>query len=258
MSSDTTPTAVRPNRLVWWFVAGLPLGLVVMGALSFIFYFQKRNQRMTPQPSRLAAMLRKDLSMEDFARYERILSQDLGERSLNKPENLDAAASFIESTLGLNNMGYAAVRRGFTLQGRELVNIEAELRGSQRPRDLVLVAARYDGSDVRGLAAMLCLANALTATTHSSTVRFVALVVGDANDEEKNGAAAYRDWISRTEFDKVTVLLDETSPESAVIKSTLKDIATSIKPLPLSSKISLAELQQAEALIRSLADGKVR
>lgn len=256
MSAETSPDIIKPNRFVWWFVAGLPLGLVVMGALSFIFYFQKRNQRMTPQPSRLAVMLRKDLSMEDFARYERILTQDLGERTLSKAENLDAAASFIESTLGLNNMGYAAVRRGFTLQGRELANIEAELRGTQSPRHLVLVAARYDGSDARGLAAMLCLANALTSTTHPSTVRFVALVVGDAQDEKSNGAAAYRDWISRTDFDKVTVLLDETSPESAAVKSALKDIATSFTPLPFSSQITLAELQQAEELIRRLADGK--
>ena len=247
--------APKPNLYVWWFVAGLPLGLVVMGALSFIFYFHKRHQRETPQPSRFAAMMRKDVSMDDFTRYQRVFA-DIGERTLNKPENLGAAASFIESTMGIDNMGYAVTRREFPIQGKSVASIEAELHGTKRPRDLVLLIARYDGKNTREIAALLCVANALTGTPVASTVRFVALAVGNDEDQKNNGAVLYRDWINRSEFDAVTVVMDETSLENAVIKTALKEKATAFVGLPLTQAISFDELKQCEAIISKLADGK--
>ncbi|WP_075089877.1 hypothetical protein [Verrucomicrobium spinosum] len=42
--SDSVSQITPSGRLVRLFVSGLPWGLVLMGALSFVFYFNKKNK----------------------------------------------------------------------------------------------------------------------------------------------------------------------------------------------------------------------
>jgi hypothetical protein len=172
---QTTPPAQKAGCMVRTFIIVLPLGLSFMVPLSLWIYYQKKHQP-APATSQYAAMLRKDLDAEDFTRYARILSQDIGERSLANPDHLDAASSFIESTMGYDNMGYAVERQGFESQGKSLVNLVAELPGKSKPNEVVLVCASYDEADASGVSALMCVAHALAGSTHARTIRFAAVV----------------------------------------------------------------------------------
>lgn len=171
--SASAPAAGSPVR---WFLVGLPLGLLVMGALSFVIYFQKRHAKelAASSPSRYAAMLRKDLNLDDYRRYIRIFEKEIGPRTPDRPENIEAAQSFIESTLGFGNMGYQVIRREAELDGKAPVFFEVELNGRSPGADTQLITARYDGAPGKDIAALLCLANAFTGTVHGGTIRFVA------------------------------------------------------------------------------------
>lgn len=184
--SDTDSTQPRPSMVVRAFLIVLPVGLAFMVPVSLWVYYQKKYAP-PPAASQYAAMLRRELNNDDFARYVRIVTQDIGERSLAKPENLEAAAAFIESTLGYDNMGFAVHRQVFEVEGRPLVNLIAELPGSTKPSEEVLVLAAYDGEDASGLAAMMCVAHALTGTAHARTIRFAAVVNAQEPDHDRNG-----------------------------------------------------------------------
>jgi hypothetical protein len=172
-----TPPAQKAGCMVRAVLIALPLGLSFMVPLSLWIYYKKKHQP-APATSQYAAMLRKDLDAADFARYARILSQDIGERSLAKPDNLDAAASFIESTMGYDNMGYEVQRQVFEAQGRPLVNLVAELPGKSKPDQVVLVFASYDQTDAAGVSALMCVAHALAGSTHARTIKFAAIMEG--------------------------------------------------------------------------------
>jgi hypothetical protein len=167
----------KAGCLIRAFLIALPVGLGFMVPLSLWIYYQKKHQPVA-STSQYAAMLRKDLNADDFTRYARILSQDIGERSLAKPENLDAAASFIDSTMGYDNMGYAVQRQSFEVQGKPAVNLIAELPGKKAPNEVVLVFASYDEADARGIAALMCVAHSFAGTPPSKTVQFAAVVSG--------------------------------------------------------------------------------
>ncbi len=236
MSLDESVPATRVNPLVRWFVVGLPLGLLIMGALSFLMYFQKRHAKeaAVSAPSRYAAMLRKNLNLADYRRYIRIFEQEIGLRTTDKPENIEAAQSFIESTLGFGNMGYQVVRREFEAEGKLCVYLEVELKGRNSPGGLHLVTARYDGDNSMDVAALLCLANAFTGTGHRDTIRFVAWF-GGADADGKFNLDRYRRWIPDAQASSVTVL--------------------EIKGPGAGDKDALGKLQAVESEITTLAGG---
>ena len=176
----------KPGIMVRAFLIVLPVGLAFMVPISLWIYYQKKYA-IAPATSQYAAMLRRDLNADDFARYVRILTQEVGERSLSQPANLEAAAAFVESTLGFDNMGFAVQRLAFESNDRPLVNLVAELPGNAKPGEEVLVLAAYDGEDASGISAMMCVAHALTGTAHARTIRFAAVVNARESDPGANG-----------------------------------------------------------------------
>jgi hypothetical protein len=230
------------------FIIVLPIGLAFMVPLSLWIYYQKKHQPEAAT-SQYAAMLRKDLNAEDFARYAQILSRDIGERNLAKPENVDAAASFIESTMGYENMGYAVQRQVFDIQERTAVNLIAELTGKAKPKEVVLVVANYDEADALGIAALMCVAHAFAGTDHARTVRFAAVM---------------------SEAGGLKILRDRTSGEGREIRtliSVASELGTAPGELSLTSEskhfaiensadanASLARLQDLQRLIEQAAN----
>ena len=107
-----------------------------------------------------------------------------GERSTMVPENLEAAAVFIERELAA--AGYRAERQTYRVErdGVESSNVIAEIRGSTRPNEIVVIGAHYDsvtgttGADdnASGVAALLALARRSAKTKPATTLRFVAFV----------------------------------------------------------------------------------
>lgn len=175
MSGENKPVANVVNPLVRWFIIGLPLGLLILGGLSFILYFQKRNASDHPASSRYAEMLRKDLNMEDYRHHIDVFNQTIGPRTPDKPGNIEAAESYIKSTLGYDNMGYQVVRLEFEVNAKSLAHIMVELTGKKNPEQVLLVTSRYDGERSENIAALLMMAHALTGTTHRNTIRFAAV-----------------------------------------------------------------------------------
>ncbi len=98
------------------------------------------------------------------------------------PAELEAAGSYIESVL--RQIGYAVMTQRFARDGREVRNIEVELRGSGRPEEIVVVGAHYDSvmgapganDNGSGVAALLELARVMRDARPETTVRFVAFV----------------------------------------------------------------------------------
>ena len=192
---NSQPKDAAPSRVVRWCLVGLPLGLIITGVLSFVIYFHDKNNKIVPVVSQYAAMFRREFDANDFSRYQRIFNEEIGERSLDHPENLEAASAFIESTMGYDNMGYRVMRQEFVVDGKPLINLVAELPGKEIPNEVVIVLANYlstvsnPAGDSAAVAAMFSLAHAMTGTEQGRTIRFVAVADSDNKaDFQRNGS----------------------------------------------------------------------
>lgn len=121
--------------------------------------------------------------------HVRVLSEQIGERSINTPHGLRAAENYIAAEFA--RLGYEVKRQWFDFAGISMCNVIVEKRGSTRPDEVIVIGAHYDtvigtpGADdnATGVAALLELADWLRSTTTARTVRFVAF----ANEEHPGG-----------------------------------------------------------------------
>lgn len=117
---------------------------------------------------------------EELRAYVHHLAGRIGERNLFRYKQLVAAATYIGTTL--TSFGYKVRRHSYQVSGRTCENLEAELRGTGKPEEIVLVGAHYDSvqgspganDNATGVAAMLALARSFATRQPSRSVRFVA------------------------------------------------------------------------------------
>jgi len=111
-----------------------PAGLLLLGTGSMIWHVMKKEVTAA-RSIRYAAGLAREINGADIARYEKILNETL---------DATAVASFVESTLGPENMGYN-VRKltGKGEAGGRIVALDIELTGTQKPRDIVLLVTHH-------------------------------------------------------------------------------------------------------------------
>jgi Iap family predicted aminopeptidase len=72
----------------------------------------------------------------------------------------------------------------YGIEGRECYNLEAEITGSEKPDEIVIISAHYDSlegtpganDNATGVAALLALARAFADSKPERTLRFVAFV----------------------------------------------------------------------------------
>jgi len=110
------------------------------------------------------------------------LAGEIGERNMEKPEQLEAAARYIESTFAVH--GLTPVRHTYEVDGADVSNIEVELPGRTLAEEIIVVGAHYDsawgtpGADdnASGTAAVLELARLFKGVKFKRTVRLVAFV----------------------------------------------------------------------------------
>jgi Zn-dependent M28 family amino/carboxypeptidase len=114
------------------------------------------------------------------------LAGTIGERHLSgRAGQLDQAAEFIERSF--TSAGYRPASQWFSVAGERCRNIEAEVSGTSRAKEVVIVGAHYDtvpdspGADdnASGVAVMLALARRFASGPSARTLRFVAF----ANEE---------------------------------------------------------------------------
>jgi Zn-dependent M28 family amino/carboxypeptidase len=129
----------------------------------------------------LPPLTEEERSLEQELRtYVQQLAGQIGERNLFQYKQLVAAATYIRTTL--TSAGYDVRRHTYEVAGQASENIEAELLGTVKPDDILLIGAHYDSvqgspganDNASGVAAMLAMARALVRTKPACTVRFVA------------------------------------------------------------------------------------
>ncbi len=117
-----------------------------------------------------------------IARHVATLATEVGERNVWCAPALETAALYIERTL--TALGYEVETQEFEVFGKRVRNLDAELRGTSRPSEYVVVGAHYDSvvgcpganDNASGVGAMLELARLLRGGSLARTVRFVAFV----------------------------------------------------------------------------------
>ena len=77
--------------------------------------------------------------------HVRVLAHDIGVRSDETYANVQRAAAYIERTL--RGLGYEVVSQEFSADNREYRNLEATLRGTSRPQEVVVLGAHYDTAE---------------------------------------------------------------------------------------------------------------
>jgi len=127
----------------------------------------------------------RDPLTERLERHVLHLAQDIGERNLHHPEQLQAAESYIHAVW--QQQGYAVRRQEYTLDGMRFANLEVTRRGTPYADAILLIGAHYDtvrgspgaNDNGSGVAVLLELARAFRDDQPGHTVRLVAF----ANEE---------------------------------------------------------------------------
>ncbi len=122
---------------------------------------------------------------QELHSHVQTLAGQIGERNLFRHDRLVMAADYIRTTLA--GAGYEVRRQPYEVGGKICENIEAEMRGREKPDDIVIIGAHYDSvqgspganDNASGVAATLALARAFADTTPARTLRFVLF----ANEE---------------------------------------------------------------------------
>ena len=169
-----TPTIV-PNSARWIKAALiiLPTGLIVTTIAAMFLYFH--NKKNTEQRSiRYAAGLARELNEPDLKRYLDIMRDT---------SDVLALTSFVESSIGPENMGYSVrLAKGLGEDAERVVAMDVELTGLQRPRDTVLVLSSYTArpdagpiaaTSAVGTAASLAVSHAITGSPQVRSIRFL-------------------------------------------------------------------------------------
>lgn len=147
----------------------LPVGTILLGIASFGIWQWKKDQA-ADRSFKYALALRRQISPEGIERYAGIVRTALGkaDRDLSIP-------GYLESTMGAENMGYTVRRERF---GDEKSVVDAELTGTKRPLEVVMVLALYGGpaeqqeSTVQAIAESLSVAHELTGEKVVRSLRF--------------------------------------------------------------------------------------
>ena len=109
-----------------------------------------------------------------------MLASMIGERNIYLYSNLFLAANFIDNSF--REAGYIPHRQTYRARGRDFVNLEVQITGTDEPYKNTVVGAHYDsakgspGADdnASGVAALLALSRELRNERLARTVRFVA------------------------------------------------------------------------------------
>jgi hypothetical protein len=178
-----------------------------------VFYSQIQAKKEPADPNEkvrleAAGLQKRPVGEEDLSRSLAILTTQLADRAFANPAGLDKSAFWLESTLGGGNIGYLVERHGFEVPGRELRNLVAELPGSERREEIIVVGVSYDAAEGGGdLASFLALARAFAGEAQDRTVRFIAFVNGaPALEAESRGGYQYA-MRCRSRGEKVVAML---------------------------------------------------
>ncbi|GEP43041.1 hypothetical protein [Brevifollis gellanilyticus] len=233
--SDSPPVA--PGRFIRYALVFLPLGLIITSIISFGIWWTKK-QSVEERSYAYATALRSEMTLPSLERYTGILREVMQPQGL---ERLSAVASFIDSSMSAENMGYAPKRDRFFDGGLEQSNVYVELTGKQRPYEVRLILVPYGAQgrgdvEIQALAGMMSLGHALAGARGDTTLRMAAVPLGVKDPSGRNAlerlAASMLDRQER--IMQVTVLGGVDGPLLEEVKKVFKtsQTGTVIESLP--------------------------
>jgi Zn-dependent M28 family amino/carboxypeptidase len=119
-------------------------------------------------------------ALSDRLRHDVLrLASEIGERGVAQPAAAVRAAAYLEGELSA--MGYTVAAQEYDAHGQRWRNLEATLRGSAQPEEIIVVGGHYDtapgapGADDNGsgVAGVLELARSFAGKPATRTIRFV-------------------------------------------------------------------------------------
>jgi Zn-dependent M28 family amino/carboxypeptidase len=170
----------RNRQLFPWFLGIiLLLALIMIASVggSMIIMPGRSYKGTLPPLSTVETELR-----DRLRRHVTVLAAEIGERNLSTPGSLAKSTEYISEKF--RELGLPLREYSYSVNGNVCVNVEAELKGTTRPDQIVVVGAHYDsvagspGADDNGsgVAAMLEVARLLRDSKPGHTIRFVAFV----------------------------------------------------------------------------------
>ena len=154
----------------------------LLALLAGTGYFMSRMpgtswQGSPPPPSDAELLL-----AERLRNHVETLAERFGERNIWQFDNLQRAAGYIEETF--TRAGLATHSYPYRVEGRQVRNLEAEIRGRNKPAEIILIGAHYDSlhgtvganDNGSGVAVLLELATYFSNQKPSRTLRFTAFV----------------------------------------------------------------------------------
>jgi hypothetical protein len=156
---------------------GVLIGLITLGGCFMMSMPGKSHTGSLPlltvEEHHLAERLKADVTM---------LAGTIGERNTSRYAQLQQSAAYI--TGHLRGMGYAIRQEPYMADGKQVMNIEAELKGARQPDEIVVIGAHYDSppdspganDNASGVATLLEMARRFKDAKPGRTLRFVAFV----------------------------------------------------------------------------------
>jgi Zn-dependent M28 family amino/carboxypeptidase len=122
------------------------------------------------------------ITSERLRTHIEYLAGTLGERSVRRPEALQAAADYVARVWA--EQGYAVEEHVYPAAGVPCRNLEATRAGVERPQEILLLGAHYDtvagspgaNDNGSGVAALLEIAGVFAEARPARSLRFVAFV----------------------------------------------------------------------------------
>jgi len=161
--------------------------LILLAALALLLALGYRTMiALKPSVTRpqLGAAERREIETLEgrLLAHVEMMGRTIGERTLDRPQALQAAATYIQHIWG--EQGFAVREEVYEVGARPCANLVAELRGSRDPERTILVGAHYDSppgspganDNATGVAILLEMSRTLRQEAPPVTVRFVAFV----------------------------------------------------------------------------------
>lgn len=157
-------------------------GFILIMSLILSFYFMSRMPGRSFQGPLSPLTAAETLLTDHLQIHVETLAGKIGERNIWEYKNLQLAAEYIEGEF--KQAGLQARSISYTVEGKQVRNIEVEIPGAGNPSEIIIVGAHYDSlintsganDNGTGVAALIELARFFSTGKPNKTLRFVAFV----------------------------------------------------------------------------------
>jgi hypothetical protein len=212
----------KSGRFIRVALVVFPLGTILLGIASFGIWMWKKD-RVEDRNLRHASALRQVPTSAGRDKHREVLT---AVSAGSYEDRLASTASYLESSLGAEGMGYDPQRFVVALdKGLPVAGVMAELTGKQRPREIVLVLLSYGNAAMvvrenESLASLLTLANWMTGEPVVRTLRFVALPLAGMSERERREVLVRFGEEMRRKEERVLHLVDASAEVSGLGETT--------------------------------------